>query len=53
MLSSKSMNNGLLRILKNLDSAGRGEMRGKVEVGTRRNEGQGGSRDEEEGGTSR
>ena len=41
MLSSKSMKNGLLRILNDLDSAGRGK------------EGWGGRRDEEEGGTRR
>ena len=42
MLLSKSMKNGLLRILNDLDSAGRG--------GRRDEEGQGG-RDEEEGRT--
>ena len=40
MLSSKSLKNGLLRILNDLDSAGRGKKRGK-EGGTR------GRRDEE------
>ena len=45
MLSSKSMKNGLLRILNDLDSAGRGG---------RRDEGEGrGRRDEEEGETRR
>ncbi len=42
MLSSKSMKNGILRILNDLDSAGRG----KKDV-------PGGRRDEEEGGTGR
>ena len=40
MLSSKSLKNGLLRILNDLDSAGRGKKRGE-EGGTR------GRRDEE------
>ena len=53
MLSSKSMKNGLLRILNDLDSAGRGGRRDKEEGGTRRKEGRGGRRDEEEGGTRR
>ncbi len=42
MLSSKSMKNGVLRILNDLDSAG-GEKK----------EGRGGRRDEEEGGMRR
>ena len=42
MLSSKSMKNGLLRILNDLDTAGRGIK-----------EGRGGRRDEEEGGMRR
>ena len=53
MLSSKSMKNGLLRILNDLDSAGRGKKRDKEEGWTRRKEGQGGRRDEEQGGTRR
>ena len=51
MLSSKSMKNGLLRILNDLDSAGRGGRRDEEEGGTRREEGRGGRRDEDEGGT--
>ena len=43
MLSSKSMKNGLLRILNISDSAGRGGMRDKEEVGTRRKERRGGN----------
>ena len=50
-LLSKSMKNGHLRILNDLDSAGRGRKRDKEEGGTRRKEGRGGRRDEEEGGT--
>ena len=53
MLSSKSMKNGLLRILNDLDSAGRGKKRDEEEGGMRRKEGRGGRRDEEEGGTRR
>ena len=54
MLSSKSLKNGLLRILNDLDSAGRGKKRDEEERGTRRRkEGRGGRRDEEEGGTRR
>ena len=53
MLSSKSMKNGLLRILNDLDSAGRGGRRDEEEGGTRRKEEQGGRRNEEEGGTRR
>merc|ERR1712237_71361 len=45
MLSSKSMKNGLLRILNDLDSAGRGKKRDKEEGGARRKEGQGGRMD--------
>ena len=41
MLSSKLMKNGLLRILNDLDSAGRGKKRHEEEGGTR------GRRDEE------
>ena len=51
MLSSKSMKNGLLRVLNDLNSAGRGKKGDEEEVGTRRKEGRGGGRDEEEGGT--
>ncbi len=46
MLSSKLMKNGLLRILNDLDSAGRGKKRDEEERGMRR-------KDEEEGGTRR
>ena len=53
MLSSKSVKNGLLRILNDLDSAGRGGRRDKEERGTRREEGGGGWRNGEEGGTGR
>ena len=53
MLSSKSMKNGLLRILNDLDSAGRGERRDEEEGGTRWKEERGGRRNEEEGGTTR
>ena len=47
MLSSKSMKNGLLRILNDLDSAGRGGRRDEEEGGMRRKEGRGGRREEE------
>ena len=50
MLSSKSIKNGLLQILNDLDSAGRGGRRDEEEGGTKRKEGQEGKRDEEEGG---
>ena len=53
MLSSKSMKNGLLRILNDLDIAGRGRKRDEKEGGTRRKEGRGERRDEEEGRTRR
>ena len=53
MLSSKSMKNGLLRILNDLDSAGRGKKRDEEEEMTRRKEERGGRRDEEEGGKRR
>ena len=53
MLSSKSIKNGLLRTLNDLDSAGRGKKRDEEEGGTRRKEGRGGRRDGEEGGTRR
>ena len=53
MRSSKSMKNGFIRILNDLDSAGRGKKRDEEEGGTRRREGQGGRRDGEEGGTRR
>ena len=52
-LSSKSMKNGLLWILSDRDSAGRGRKRNKEEGGTRRKEGRGGRSDEEEGVTRR
>ena len=41
MLSSKSLKNGLLQILNDLDSAGRGKNRGEEEGGMRRREGRG------------
>ena len=54
MLLSKSMKNGLIRILKCLDSAEQGKKREEEEGGRRRRkEGRGGRRDEEEGGTGR
>ena len=53
MFLSKSMKNGLFRILNDLDSAGRGRKRDEKEGATRRKEGQGGRSDEEEGGTRR
>ncbi len=52
-LLSKSMKNGLLRILSDLDSPSRGRKRDEVEGGTRRKEGRTGRRDEEEEGTRR
>ena len=52
-LSSKSMKNGLLRILNDSYSSGREGKRDKEERGTRRKEGHGGKRDEEEGATRR
>ena len=52
MLSSKSLKNGLLRILNDLDSAGRGKKRDEEGGGTRRKEGRG-RRDEEDTGTGR
>lgn len=47
------MKNGLLRILKDLDGAGRGKKRDAEEGGMRRKEGRGRRRDGEEGGTRR
>ena len=38
MLSSKSLKNGLLRILNDLDSAGRGKKRDEEKRGTRGSE---------------
>ena len=60
-LSLKSMKNSLLRVLNDLDSAGRGRYRdeeeegrrNEKEEGMRRNKGRGGTRDEEERGTRR
>ena len=49
MLSSKSIKNGLLRIVNDLDSAGRGKKRDKEEGGAWRKEGRGGRMDGEEG----
>ena len=48
MLLSKSMENGLLQTLNDVDSNGRGKKRDKKERGTGRKEGQGGRRDGEE-----
>ena len=50
-LSSNLMKNGLLRILNDLEGAGRGRKRDEEEGGTRRKEGRGGRSDEEEGAT--
>ena len=47
------MKTGLLRILNDLDSAGRGRKGDVEEGGTRRKEGRGGRMDEEEGWTRR
>ena len=47
MLSSKSMKNGLLRILNDFDSVGRVGRRDEEEGGMRRKEGRGGRSDEE------
>ena len=47
MLSSKSMKNGLLWVLRDLDSAGRGRKRDEEEGATRRKERRGGRSDEE------
>ena len=47
MLSSKSMKNGLLRILNDLDRAGRGGRRDEEVGGTRRKEERGGRRRKE------
>ena len=44
MLSSKSMKNGILRILNDLDSAGLGGRRDEEDGVTRRKEGRGGRR---------
>ena len=52
-LLSKSMKNGLLWILSDLDSAGRGRKRDKEEGVTRRKERRGGKSDEEERATRR
>ena len=46
-LSSNSVKNGFLRILNDLDSAGRGGRRDEEKGGMRRKEGRGGRRDEE------
>ena len=46
MLSSNWLKNGPLRILNDLDSAGRGKKKDEEEGGTSRKEGQGGRRDE-------
>ena len=53
MLSSKSMKNGLLRVLNDIDIAGRGKKRDEEKGETRKKEGRGGRRDMEEGGTGR
>ncbi len=47
------MKNGHLRILNDLDIAGRGRKIDEEEGGTRRKEGRGGRRDEEDGWTRR
>ena len=52
-INEKSMKNGLLLILNDLDNAGRGRTRDEKEGGMRRKEGRGGKREEEEGGTRR
>ena len=52
-LSSKSMKNGHLRILNDLDNAGRGRKRDEEERGTRRKEGRGVRMDAEKGATWR
>ena len=49
-LSSKSMKNGLLRILNDLEGTGRGRKRDVEEGGTRRKEGRGGMRRKERRG---
>ena len=49
MLSSKSMKNGLLRILNDLDDL----VLDEEKRGMRRKEGRGGTRNEDEGGTRR
>ena len=49
MLSSNLAKNGILKILNDLDTAGRGRKRDEEERGTRRKEGQGRRRGEEEG----
>ena len=54
MLSSKLLKNGHLRILNDLDSAGRGKKRDEEEGGmTRRKDERGGRMNEEEGWTRR
>ena len=59
MLSSKSIENGILRILSELDSAGRGKKEGRggrrdeEEGGMRRKDGQGGRMDAKKGATWR
>ena len=45
------MKNGLLRILNDLDSAGRGKKRDEEEGVTRRKKGRAGRKDEDDGGT--
>ena len=50
MLLSKLMENGLLRILNDLDSAGQGKKRDKEEGGTRGTEGRRGRRDKRKEG---
>ena len=50
MLSSKSMKNGFLWILNDLDSAGRGKKRDEEEGEMRRKEGRGGRRNDESEG---
>ena len=52
-LSSKLLKNGLLRILNNLNSAGRGRKRDEEVGGAMRKQGQGERRDEQEAVTRR
>ena len=52
-LSSKSMKNGLLRILNDSEGAGRGRKRDKEEGGTRKKEEQGRTSDKDERATRR
>ena len=53
MLSSNLAKNGILKILNDLYSAGRGKKRDEEEGGTRRKVGRSGGRGGEKGGASR